>query len=332
MARALVPLGHTEPHPLDLQQLRADLTTLWREEGKGVSRACHATLVVIVSPGEDPDALIEDLVLTHPSRVLRVQRDAKLPPNDVVAWASACCMKRSSGMLVCSETLHFLTGEAAEERLPSIVRSLAVGGVPLAIICRETSPLRLLWVNELGDDVDMIIGRSSALELRDAVELWRESAKRAERPRVEDLTWDELRPWRVAMESRFDRAREVTRLAALSNVRVEMGRQPESSPAAWLLAGWLGSRLGWRRPETLGSSRVQVERSGGRTLIECQPALAMDSVTLGFEDGSEPITWTLMELRTESPSAPLSRALHRHGFHPVAESARRFALELAQGT
>ena len=332
MDRALVSLGHTQPHPLDLQQLRADLSTLWREEGKGVSRACHATLVVIVTPGEDPEALIEDLVLTHPSRVLCVERDPKLPPNDVVAWASGSCMKRSSGMLVCSETLHFLTGEAAEDRLPSIVRSLAVGGLPLAILCRETSPLRLLWVNELGDDVDMVVGRSSALELRDAVALWRESVERIERPRVEDLTWDELWPWRMAMENRFDQVRDVTRLSALSNVKVEMGGRPEPSPAAWLLAGWLGSRLGWRRPQPLDSNRVQVERSGGHTLIECHPARVTDAVTLGFEDGSEPITWTLKELRAESPSAPISRALHRHEFQAVAVAARRLALELTQGT
>ena len=332
MDRTLVPLGHTEPHLLDLQQLRTDLSALWREEGKGASRACHATLVVVVATGEDPVGLIEDLVLTHPSRVLCIEREPKLPPQDVVAWASGCCMKRPSGMLVCSETIHFQTGEAAEERLPSIVRSLAVGGVPLAVICRETSPLRLLWVNELGDDVDMIVGRSSAMEARDAVELWRESVERTERPRVEDLTWDELWPWRVAMESRFDRAREVTRLSALSNVTVEMGRGPQPSPKGWLLAGWLGSRLGWRRPQLLGSNRIQVERSGGHTLIECHPALETEAVTFVFEDGSEPMSWTSKELRTESPSAPLSRALHRHELNAVAVAGRTLALELAQRT
>src|SRR5262245_38650797 len=114
MDRTLVPLGHTDPHPLDLQQLRADLRTLWREEGKGVSRACHATLVVIVSPGEDPDPLIEDLVLTHPSRVFCIEHDPKLSADAVVAWASGCCMKRSSGLLVCCERLHIRIGAEAE--------------------------------------------------------------------------------------------------------------------------------------------------------------------------------------------------------------------------
>ena len=184
MDHALVPLGHTPPRALDLQQLRAELSSLWREEGKGVSRACHATLVVVVAPGEEPDVLLEDLVLTHPSRVLRIQRDPKVPSQDVVAWATGCCMKRSGGKLVCSETLHFMTGDGADARLPSIVRSLAVGGVPLVVICQETSPLRLGWVQELGDDVDVIVGRSGGLDLAEAQELWHQSVEHERSPRV----------------------------------------------------------------------------------------------------------------------------------------------------
>jgi len=332
MDRTLVPLGHTPPRPLDLQQLRSELTALWRDEGKGVSRACHATLVLMVSPGEDPDPLLDDLVLTHPSRVLRVEHDAKLPPRDVVAWASGCCMKRSSGMLVCSETLHFLTGEEAEDRLPSIVRSLAVSGVPLAVISRGPSPLHLSWVDELGDDVDVIVGRSGGLDLIEAQELWRESVKRTGLPRVEDVTWDELRPWRTAIQSTFDRADNVARLQALSQVKIEIGQRPEPSPAGWLLAGWLGSRLGWKRTRKLGANRIQVERPGGLTILELQSAPASDTVTLRFEDESEPLTWVSKELRTETPSAPLSRTLHRHDFSPVAVAARNMALELAEDT
>ena len=328
MDRALVSLGQTKPHPLDLQQLRSDLSALWREEGKGVLRACHATLVLVVSPGEDPDPLIEDLVLTHPSRVLCIQPDPKLPPRDIVSWASCCCMKRSSGMLVCSETLRFVTGEGADERLPSIVRSLAVGGLPLVVICRETSPLHLSWIDAIREEADMIVGRSGGLELGEALELWRESTK-ARGTRVEDLTWDELRPWRSVIQSRFDRARDVSRLSALSEVTLEMGQRSSIAPAALLLAGWLGSRLQWTRPERLAPNRVRVKRSGGEILIEFQPGLVADTVRFGFEDGGEPMRWTSKELRTESPSGPLSRTLHRHAFNPVAVGAQKMAIELA---
>ena len=332
MDRPLVPLGHTEPHPLDLQQLRTDLSALWREEGKGVSRACHATLVMIVSPAEDPDDLIDDLVLTHPSRVLRFEQDPKLPPKDVVAWASGCCMKRSSGMLVCSETLHFLTGDAALERLPSIVRSLAVSGVPLAVISRGESPLHLHWVDELGDDVDMVIGRSGALELGEALEFWRESVERSRRPRIEDVTWDELRPWRAAIQSRFDRAREVRRLGALTEVTLEMGQDPVQTASGWLLAGWLGSRLGWQKPKKQGNGGVEVERSGGRTRVDVRPSTGSDTVTLGFDDGNETVRLTAKDLHAESASAPLSRTLHRHEVSPVAVAARKMALKLVAAT
>jgi len=332
MDRSLVPLGHTPPHALDLQQLRMELSALWREEGRGVLRACHATLVVIVSPGEDLDDLLDDLVLTHPSRVLRIERDPKLGSREVVAWGSGCCMKPSSGMLVCSETLHFRMGQDADDRLPSIVRSLAVGGVPLAVISRSASPLHLHWVNELGEDVNMVVGRSSALDIAEALELWTESGKRSRPPRVEDMTWDEIRPWRTAIQSCFDRPRELERLAALSQVTLEIGPRLEQSAPAWLLAGWLGSRLGWHRPVRKAKGSVEVERKSGCTLIEVRPALAADTVTFAFEDGGESIRFTSKDLHTESPSAPLSRTLHRHAFNAVAVSARNMARKLAEGT
>jgi hypothetical protein len=330
MDRALVPLGNTPPRPLDLERLRSDLSTLWREEGKGVSRACHDTLVVVVSPGEDPDPLLEDLVLTHPSRVLRVERDPKLPPTDVVAWASGCCMKRSSGMLVCSEIVHFQVGEAAGERLPSVIRSLAVGGVPLVVICRQASPLGLDWIDAVAGDLDLIVGRSSALGIVKGLELARESIDADRRPRVEDLTWDEIEPWRAVIQSSFDHARAVSRLDALSELKLELGKQPGLSTPGLYLAGWLGSRLRWNRPASLGADRVRVDRSGGHTVVVFQPGLVIDAVTFAFDDGGEPMRWTAKDLRAESSSAPLSRALHRHAFDPVAVAARKMALKLAE--
>ncbi|HET9233692.1 MAG TPA: glucose-6-phosphate dehydrogenase assembly protein OpcA [Candidatus Eisenbacteria bacterium] len=333
MDHALVPLGNTVPHALDLAKLRSDLSTLWREEGRGVSRACHATLVVVVSPGEDPQSLLDDLVLTHPSRVLRIEHDPKLPQTEVVAWASGCCMKRPSGTLVCSETIHFMVGEDAGRRLPSVIRSLTVGGVPLVVISREISPLGLSWVAELEGDVDSVVGRSAALTFREGLELWEAWTHEGRRPPVQDLTWDELDPWRGIIQSRFDRAREVSRLASLSEVRLESGPGPGHWLEMALLAGWLGSRLRWTEPRKIEGGRWSVRRAGGETAIvfERHPeAAGLQQVTFAFDDRSEPIRWGKDALPVETPSAPLSRGLHRHDPDPVAWGACRFALELAE--
>ena len=332
MDRSLVSLGDTAPRALDLARLRSDLSALWREEGRGVSRACHATLVVVVTPGEDPEPLLDDLVLTHPSRVLRIEHDPKLPRGEVVAWASGSCMKRPSGTLVCSETIHFMLGVNAENRLPSVIRSLAIGGVPLVVISRVISPLGLSWVVELENDVDSVVGRSIALAFREGLDLWEAWMHGERRPRVQDLTWDEIDPWRRVMQSRFDRRAEVSRLASLTEVRLEGGPLPGHWLEMALLAGWLGSRLGWTEPRKVEGGRWSVQRDGGETAIlfeRQREARGLQQVTFVFDDGNEPMRWGREALPVESPSAPLSRGLHRHGPDPVALESCRFALDLA---
>jgi glucose-6-phosphate dehydrogenase assembly protein OpcA len=336
---AIVPLGTTSPRPLDLQALRADLTALWREEGRGVSRACHATLVLLVSPGEDPEPLLEDLILTHPSRVLRVERDPKLPAGEMVAWASGSCMKRSWGNLVCSETIHFRAGSGAESRLPSVIRSLAVGGVPLAVICREASPLRLGWIEEVREDVDLIVGRSGALDRSQGLELWKQATAPGQRPRVEDLSWEELDPWRHAVQSSFDRAVEIPHLAALSGVTIQVGKHPGSMLEALLFLGWLGSRLDWTEPRSLDARRLRVRHRKGGTEIHLEGSgqgAGLLSVTFSFEDGRESLGWSLPSgagsnrVPAESPGAPLSRILHQHEGNHIALAARKQALRLTE--
>ena len=122
----------------------------------------------------------------------------------------------------------------------------------------------------------------------------------------------------------------MTRLSALSHVTLELGKRP-GAPLAWLLAGWLGSRLAWRRQERLNPNQIRVERTGGHTTIEVRPGLVADTVTFAFEDGKAPVTWTAKELPAERQSAPLSRTLHRHAFSTVAMAARKMALKLTQG-
>ena len=70
----------------------------------------------------------------------------------------------------------------------------------------------------------------------------------SERAYVVDLAWLRATPWRERAAALFD---SPGRSDALKSIRVVAVRHhPESVPAAALLVGWLGSRLGWR-PEVL---------------------------------------------------------------------------------
>jgi flavin-binding protein dodecin len=70
----------------------------------------------------------------------------------------------------------------------------------------------------------------------------------AERSYVVDLAWLRSTPWRERIAATFDPPAWRHELAAINSVEVR--HRPDSSTAALLLVGWLGSRLGWT-PGTL---------------------------------------------------------------------------------
>src|SRR6202171_4780676 len=78
--------------------------------------------------------------------------------------------------------------------------------------------------------------------------LWRAAIDQAcalsRRAYVVDLAWLRSTPWRERVAAAFDPARLRPELKAITSVAVR--HHPASTVAAMLLAGWLGSRLGWR--------------------------------------------------------------------------------------
>lgn len=104
-----------------------------------------------------------------------------------------------------------------------------------------------------------------------------------------DLAWLRTTPWRERLASSFDLPTRTDALGRLTGVWVR--HHPRSLASAALLAGWLGSRLGWRA-ETLhaGNGRgwhgtVQAEdREVEISLVTVeQEAPGLAGVTVGWE-------------------------------------------------
>jgi glucose-6-phosphate dehydrogenase assembly protein OpcA len=121
------------------------------------------------------------------------------------------------------------------------------------------------------DAVDALLGLAQAV-LLDSVDepSWSDAVKRScelhRRAYVVDLAWLRTTPWRERLASAFDPPAmrgELDRIEALS-----IHHHPESTVTAMLLAGWLGSRLGWK-PEPLrlqGDALRGIAHSAGRTV------------------------------------------------------------------
>jgi glucose-6-phosphate dehydrogenase assembly protein OpcA len=86
----------------------------------------------------------------------------------------------------------------------------------------------------------------------------RDAFERADRVRrsayIVDLAWLRTTPWRERLAASFDLPSRRAALRALQ--QVEIRHRDGSVASAMLLAGWLGSRLGW-------SERALIARSGG---------------------------------------------------------------------
>lgn len=260
---------------------------------QAVTRACALNLVAFV-PGQRDAAGASNAVATltarHPSRaILLVQSPAAAGEAELEAEVTAMCrVVGAARSQVCCEAISlYARTPAAANRLAGVAASLLVPDVPVALWWwgplpatgatelgpggRATAALfdRLIEVadrafidSELGTMVPSPAGEAAAPSVL------QELARRIAPGDVawNDLTWARLAPWRELIASLFDPPRLSDLLPAISRVVIELP-SARANPAAWLLLGWLASRLGWTpaRPDggADGSWHWRLARAGG---------------------------------------------------------------------
>jgi len=310
-----------------------------------VTRAAQATLVVVEGTGEGTE-LLDELLARYPARGILLSIPADRPRGDVEAWVSATCRRDpAGGGLLCSEVIHIEAGPGSDERLASGIRALAVGSLPVVVLAPTVDPLQLEWLALLAGEVEVVAVASGRRGWPGARPLWEHIASESS-PRYADLLWVRLEDWRGALARWFDRPGEASRLGKLTGVRF-VADGGDRDPAALLLAGWLGSRLGWSAGRAdADSPRVAF---AGATEQQGTPGTIRE-VGLEFEGKAEE---ELRFLRREDDPAILvvngsgtevaryraggirpvdwaEAALHDHGLDEVGRDAYRFALTLAE--
>src|SRR5262249_18616190 len=138
----------------------------------------------------------------------------------------------------------------AVQRLPSTARSLLIGDLPTSLWWAASSPPT--FGGELFDELKAMTDQViySSLTWSDPVRgtlataAWAVAAGLNE-PAIADLAWRRLAPWRSLIAQSLDPASRPGALETISSVEVEHG--PHGLPQAWLLVGWLASRLQWQK-------------------------------------------------------------------------------------
>ncbi len=177
-------------------------------------------------------------------------------------------------------TLDAVASIAADEETPdelALTRELVVvrcGEQHLARLDRVVDPLvvtdlaTVVWSPHGHDDaVDSLLDLAQVVLLDsvdepDVGEALVRAQRLAEDAYVVDLAWLRSTPWRERIAATFDPAPLRPDLQAISKVTVR--HHPESGSAAFLLLGWMGSRLGWQPSRLIARDGTLVGKASGR--------------------------------------------------------------------
>lgn len=277
---------------IGLHQVEATLRHLWSAEQQGqrqVTRACVLNLVVMAGSEEQAEtatAAVAELTATHPCRALVLITDEAAAESSLRAWLSAHCqLPKSSGQRVCCEQITLRAAAEAADTLPSAVLPLLVPDLPVALWWVDEPPFGAPVFEQLLGVADRLIVDTMRFD-DPTFSLTRLAAlirANADRVAVSDLNWARLTPWQENLAQLFDSIDTLPYLERLERVSVRYARLPETGRVdpeqAFLLVGWLLSRLGWKIPPALprvgsGHFRGRLRRAGRDLAIEVAPGTA----------------------------------------------------------
>lgn len=213
----------------------------------GVARPATATVLTLIlwldatAPSENWSQLAQDLAQGHPSRVVVIHPgDPAGPPICPVTVVATIRQRAGVHPLLFSEFLYLHPQGTLATHWIDLVQPLVMADLPSYLWWVGMPPAADFPWKLLRAGVSHLVIDSSQVELsRWRSALWRAWAAQL---RLEDLQWQRLRPWRMALAELAD---DPEMLQALG--------RPEALQVGWeageddltLLLGWLAARLNW---------------------------------------------------------------------------------------
>jgi glucose-6-phosphate dehydrogenase assembly protein OpcA len=173
----------------------------------------------------------------HGSRTIVCQLEPGRSSLDAAVSVLTDYPSGEHGPAVLREKVHLTFGEL--RALPSIVGPLVVPDLTTVVWSPHGERVAL---NALLDIAEVVL--YDAADEPEVYYALARASELAERAYVVDLAWLRSTPWRERTAALFDAP--IRRSASEAIQVVSVRHHPDSVPAALLLVGWLGSRLGWR--------------------------------------------------------------------------------------
>ena len=268
----------------------ASLWTLAGDDGarvteKGLPHARASVLNLIVTVPDEPLAVrvvstLLGLGYRHPSRaiVLVANPDRDGPWLDASVSAHCHAIHDADEQVCYEEVILTVRGEPAEH-LDGIVASLLIHDLPTLVWWPGDPPFADAIFDQLVEMGDRLILDSS--DFGDLLLGLRRLSTLRRRSGIADLAWKRLGWWQELTAQFFDAPRFRRYLPNLSRLQLRYAVAPPSSnrhdedaevapgtsapmTQTLLYAGWIATRLGWRRHRTL----VPLEDGGFRLRLE----------------------------------------------------------------
>lgn len=248
--------------------IESDLTALWLEAARDapIARALMANLVVFweheqgarVDFARPIDIVpLDDVVRRHPSRVIVLHHS----PDDTAVRAPIAAAV--TVVIFGTDRARYgveqiaVRSASAEASLPSIVRNLARGDVPTSV----------WWIDDLSRKAPLPAVVTMGRQLIYDSGTWRDVRRgvlaltpylqRRDPLDLADLNWRRLTAMRQALVHAAETLAADTSAPGTMALDVRVTHRPGAAGLAWLLFGWLTSRLG----ESKGGARVRVEEA-----------------------------------------------------------------------
>jgi glucose-6-phosphate dehydrogenase assembly protein OpcA len=279
-------------------------TATFTEKGLPHARASVLNLIVTVIDDPAADRVVHTLMglgVRHPSRAVVLVPEPGGTDEPLDARISTHCHDANGGgdRICYEEVVLTVRGEAASH-LSGIVAPLLIHDLPTFVWWPGDPPFNDPVFDQLIEFGDRLIVDSA--DFRDLLSGLRRLANLRRRSGVGDLTWERLAWWQELTAQFFDAPRFRRYLPNLSRLRIQYAvptaravrhdEDEEVAPGvaapmaqALLYAGWIATRLGWRRHRTLephGDDGFRLRLEGKHEMVDLvvQP-IATDAVRPG---------------------------------------------------
>jgi glucose-6-phosphate dehydrogenase assembly protein OpcA len=296
-----------EQRGTSVRAIEAQLSELWAppdddngtqvvtEKGLPHARASVLNLIVTVVDAEAADRVVRtmmDLGIRHPSRAIVLVADPDADGEPIDARISTHCHPTGGDIeRICYEEVVLTVRGDAARHLSGIVAPLLIHDLPTHVWWPGDPPFGHPVFDQLVGMADRLIVDSS--DFGNLLIGYRRLANLRRRSGVGDLLWDRLGWWQELTAEFFDVPRfrrylpNLNRLQVRYAVRATTGSgadRTKPDPAVWpgvispisqalLYAGWLASRLGWKRDramEPLRDGALRLRLEGRYEMIDLQ--------------------------------------------------------------